>query len=284
MRIIVTGGSGKVGRAAVKAVKAAGHKVVNLDLRPSPDDVRTLLVDLADFGAAMGALSGVDTVSGVPDAVLHLAGIPMPGLATDQKTFENNTLSTYNVFSACKRLGVRKIVWASSETILGLPFDIPPDFAPIDETHPDRPGWSYALSKQLGETMADTFARWDPKASIISLRFSNVYDEADYGQLAQIHERPASRRFNLWGYVDARDCGEACRLAIEADLVGHHRMVIAADDTISDRPSAQLMAEFFPTTPLRGEISAHQSLLSSATAERLIGYRPRRSWRNLARS
>ena len=283
MRIIVSGGSGKVGRAAIKSLKAAGHKLVNLDIKPSPDGVRTLPVDLADFGAAMGTLSGIDTVSGVPDAVLHLAGIPMPGLTTDQKTFENNTLSTYNVFSACKRLGVRNIVWASSETILGLPFDIPPDFAPIDETHPDRPGWSYALSKQLGETMAETFARWDPQASITSLRFSNVYDAADYGQLAEIHMRPASRKFNLWGYVDARDCGEACRLAIEADLVGHHKMVVAAADTISDLPRAQLMAEFFPATPLRGDISTHQSLLSSATAERLIGYRPKYSWRDLAR-
>lgn len=282
MRIVVTGGSGKIGRAAIAALKAAGHRTVNFDVKPSPDGVRTVPVDAADFGALMGALSGIDAVGGPPDAVLHLAGIPAPGLAPDHTIFETNTLSTYNVFSAARRLGVKRVVWASSETLLGLPFDTPPDFAPLDETHPDRPQWSYALSKQMGETMADAFAAWDPAASITSLRFSNVFEPHDYAAIAAIHAKPAPRRMNLWSYVDARDAGEACKLALEAARPGHDRMIIAAADTLMDRPTAALMAEFFPGVPLRGDLSTFQSLLSSDKAGRLIGYRPRFSWRGAA--
>lgn len=279
MRVVVTGGSGKIGRAAIAALKAAGHRTINFDLRPSPDGGRALPVDAADFGQVLGALSGVDTLGGPPDAVVHLAGIPAPGLAPDQRIFEVNTLSTYNVFSACQRLGVQRIVWASSETILGLPFASPPDFAPLDETHPDRPEWSYSLTKQLGETMAVAFSRWRAEAAITSLRFSNVFEPHEYADMAAIQARPAARRFNLWSYVDARDAGEACRLAVETAAPGHEAMIIAAADTLMDRPSADLMAEFYPEVPLRGALDGFQSLLSSNKAGRLIGYAPRFSWR-----
>ena len=281
MRIIVSGGSGKVGRAAITALKAAGHKVVNLDIKPSPDGARTIPVDCANFGEVMGALSGIDTASATPDAVVHLAGIPTPGISTDHRVFENNTMSTYNVFSACIRLGIKRLVWASSETVLGLPFDEPPAFAPLDETHPDRPNWSYALSKALGESMADNFVRWQDDLSIISLRFSNVYSGDDYQAVPEIQRRTGSRKFNVWGYVDARDCGEACRLAVEAALPGHTRLIIAAADTLMDTPSAELMAEHFPTTPLREGLGTYESLLSSKAAAKLIGYLPKHSWRDL---
>jgi len=280
MRVVVTGGSGKVGRAAVRALKAAGHRTVNFDIRPSADAGRYVAVDCGDFGAVMGALSGIDTVGGAPDAVVHLAGIPSPGLAVDHRTFEFNTLSTYNVFSACARLGVKRIVWASSETILGLPFTTPPAFAPLDEAHPDRPEWSYALAKHVGEAMAAQFVRWDPKLSITSLRFSNVFEAHDYGQVPQIQARPEARKVNLWGYVDARDAGEACRLAVENAAPGHEAMIIAAADSLMDTPSAELMESYFPDTPLR-EVEGTQSLLSSAKAGRLIGYEPRHSWRDV---
>jgi nucleoside-diphosphate-sugar epimerase len=211
--------------------------------------------------------------------VVHLAGIPMPGLASDHRTFEVNTRSTYNVISACARLGIKKLVWASSETILGLPFTTPPEFAPLDESHPDRPSWSYALAKQLGETMAENFARWHPDLAILSLRFSNVFAREDYAQLPQIQANPKWRKMNLWAYVDAEDAAEACCLAVEASLTGHHRMIVAAADTLMDVPSAGLMAEHFPDVPLRG-VAGNQSLLSSARAGELIGYAPKVSWRD----
>ena len=281
LRVAVTGGSGKVGRAAIKALKAAGHRPVNFDLKPSPDGVRTVIADFADFGQAMGALAGIDTQGhGPPDAVVHLAGIPAPGIAPDHTIFNNNTLSTYNVFAACRRLGINRVVWASSETVLGLPFDIPPDYAPLDEGHPLRPAWSYSLSKRLGETMADDFVRWDPDFSVRSLRFSNVFAPEDYAKLAAIQANPGPRKMNLWGYVDARDCGEACRLAVETAQPGHEPMIIAAADTLMDIASAKLMATYFPDVPVRGKLKAHQTLLSVARAERVIGYRPAHSWRD----
>lgn len=277
--IVITGSSGKLGQFAVKALRKAGHRVVGLDLVVPTAPARFIRCDCTDFGEVMSALSGIDITGGVPDAVVHLAGIPMPGMASDHRTFEVNVRSTYNVMSSCARLGIRKLVWASSETILGLPFTTPPEFAPIDESHPDRPEWSYALAKQLGETMADGFARWHPAMSILSLRFSNVFAAADYATLTALQDKPAARKMNLWSYVDAEDAGEACRKAVEADISGHHRMIVAAGDTIMETPSAQLMAAHFPDVPLR-TVTGNQSLLSSDRARALIGYEPCFGWRD----
>ena len=286
MRVAVTGSAGKIGREAVRALREAGHRVIGLDLRAATlDGVRTAAVDCTDFGAVIGALSGVDTMFGMaplpqmPDAVVHLAGIPAPGLADDTRTFNVNTLSTYNVFSACARLGITRIVWGSSETILGLPFTTPPAFLPIDETHPDRPNWSYAMAKFLGEQMADQMTRSNPRLSIASLRFSNVFDRDDYAQQPAAAARPVVRKFNVWGYVDARDAGEACRLAVEADFAGHERLIIAATDNITGHPSADLAAAHFPDCPVRGALDDDVSLLSSARAKTVIGYEPRFGWR-----
>ena len=280
MIVAVTGSAGKIGRHAVAALRAGGHRVIGLDLRAAnADGVRTVSCDCTDFGQVMGTLSGVDTMAR-PDAIVHLAGIPMPGLATDQQTFAANTLSTYNVFSAAARLGIQRIAWGSSETILGLPFATPPAFAPLDETHPDRPEWSYSLSKKLGETMAEEFCRWNPGMAIASLRFSNVYDQSDYAQRGAIEANPALRKGNLWGYVDARDAAEACRLAVEAPLQGHQPMIVAAADTVVGTPTAELLAAHFPDVPLRSPLAGNASILSSARAAELIGYQPRYSWRN----
>lgn len=280
MYIVVTGSAGKLGRTAVAALRGAGHRVVGLDIAGPVAAARSLRADCTQFGEVMGALSGIDISGAVPDAVVHLAGIPMPGLATDHRTFEVNTLSTYNIFSACARLGIRRVVWASSETILGLPFAVPPAFVPIDEAHPDNPCWSYALAKQLGETMADSICRWTPGMTIVSLRFSNVFAAEDYAELAAIQENPRWRKMNLWSYVDAEDAGEACRLAVEADLDGHHRMIIAAADTLMDGATSDLAAEFLADVPVRGALEGHMSFLSSRTAAEKIGYKPQFSWRD----
>jgi nucleoside-diphosphate-sugar epimerase len=280
MHVVVTGGAGKVGREAVAALRRAGHSTAVWDLNPGRGGLK---VDCADFGQVFGAMSGSDPARRAADAVVHLAGIPAPGLTPDHVVFQVNTMSTYNVFSAAMRLGIKRVVWASSETILGLPFDTPPDFAPLDESHPDRPEWSYSLSKTAGELMAEHFVRWRPEMSIASLRFSNVYEAADYARLDQIQARPEQRRFNLWGYVDARDAGEACRLAVEADFAGHEAMIIAAADSLMPIPSTSLLEQHFPTVPIRGELAGEASLLSSDKAARLIGYRPAHSWRDAAK-
>jgi nucleoside-diphosphate-sugar epimerase len=280
MRIAVTGSSGKLGKVAVAALRAAGHRVTGFDIVSSVYGDDTVRLDCADFGAVMGALSGVDTAARRFDAVLHLAGIPKPGATTDEAAFRVNVMGTYNVFSAAARLGIGRVVWASSETILGLPFAEPPQFAPIDETHPLLPNWSYALSKRLGETMADEFARWHSALAIVSLRFSNVYVAEDYAALPQIQADPASRKWNLWSYVDARDAAEACRCALEAQTTGHEAMIIAAADNLIGQPSRELMAAHFAGVPLAETLAGEASLLSSAKAGTRIGFVPKVSWRS----
>lgn len=280
MQVAVTGSAGKIGRAAVAALLAKGHRVVGLDRTLwSIPGMHPLICDCTDFGQVMGALSGAD-IAGRIDAVVHLAGIPAPGLAPDHVVFNTNFFSTYNVFSAAARLGIKRVAWASSESILGVPFAIPPEFAPIDESISVRAEWSYSLSKKLGEQMADEFCRWHSDLSIVSLRFSYVCIADDYLPQPAVEADPSLRTFNLWGYVDARDAGEACRLAVEAPLTGHERLIIAAADTFVSTPSAELMARYFPNVPVRKALEGNESLLSSARATELIGYRPQYSWRN----
>ena len=280
MRIAVTGSNGKLGRVTAEALRSAGHRVTGFDLASSVYGDDTVRLDCADFGAVMGALSGVDTAARRFDAVLHLAGIPKPGATTDEEAFRVNVLGTYNVFSSAARLGIGRVVWASSETILGLPFAEPPQFAPVDETHPLLPTWSYALGKLVGETMAEQFARWHPAMAIVSLRFSNVYSRADYAALPAIQTDPVSRKWNLWSYIDAEDAAEACRCALEAKTTGHKPLIIAAADNLMGQPSRDLMAAHFPGVPLSEALAGEASLISSARAGELIGFAPRVSWRS----
>ncbi len=271
-RVVVTGGSGKAGRAVLAALGAAGYEVLNVDLTIG-DDHPGVAADLVDLGQASELVAGVE-------AVVHLAAIPAPGLRSEGDTFRVNTLSTYNVFSAAVRAGVERVVWASSETVLGLPFDArPPEFAPVDETHPPRPESSYALSKLVGEQMAAQFGRWSG-IPIVGLRYSNIMEPDDYAAFPSYWEDPRLRAWNLWGYVDAADVAQATRLALEAPLEGTPVFIVAAADTVMDRPSGDLMAEVFPRVPLTRPLPGHQTLLSIERAAAALGYRPARSWRD----
>jgi nucleoside-diphosphate-sugar epimerase len=171
------------------------------------------------------------------------------------------------------------VVWASSETVLGLPFDQPPEFAPIDETHPPRPESSYALSKLVGETMAAQFAR-QTRIPFVGLRISNIMEPADYARFPSFQEDARLRKWNLWGYVDARDVAAAVRGALEADISGAEVCIVAAADTVMRRDSADLMAEVFPTVPLRGTVSGRETLLSIGRAQELLAYAPAHSWQD----
>jgi nucleoside-diphosphate-sugar epimerase len=271
MRIVVTGGSGKGGRWVVRDLREHGHDVVNVDLRSDGGPNHAMVVaDLTDLGQAHDVIAGVD-------AVVHFAAIPAPGLRADGETFRINTLSTYNVFAAAVATGARRVVWASSETVLGLPFDRPPDFAPIDETITPRPESSYALSKLVGETLAEQFARRS-STGFVGLRISNIMEPDDYAAFPTYLDDPSIRKWNLWGYVDARDVATAARLALEAPIDGADVCIIAAADTVMTRPSADLMAEVFPDVPLTRPLEGRETLLSIDRARRVLGYQPAHRW------
>ncbi|MGO9410904.1 MAG: NAD-dependent epimerase/dehydratase family protein [Spirochaetia bacterium] len=198
---------------------------------------------------------------------------------TEEATFRTNAESTFNVFAAATALRLERVVWASSETTLGLPFDREkPAFAPIDESHPLYPESSYALSKVLGEEMARQYNRWTG-IPFVGLRFSNIIEPGDY-QAFPYWKDTKLRKWNLWGYVDARDVAQSCRLALEKPARGAEAFIIAAADTVMNRPSKALMAEVYPSVSLRGDVGEFETLLSIKKARSVLGYSPRWSWRD----
>jgi nucleoside-diphosphate-sugar epimerase len=273
VKVVVTGASGKAGRAVVRELVDHEHEVLSVDVVPPAESAPpVLLADLTDFGQTVECLTGVE-------AVVHLAAIPAPHIRTEETTFRTNMLSTYNVFEAARLLRLDRVVWASSETILGLPFDRePPAYAPIDEEHPPRPESSYALSKLLSEELGRQLHRWTGTPHV-ALRFSNIMEPPDYERFPSFWSDASLRRWNLWGYVDARDVAQSCRLALDADAGAEH-FIVAAADTVMNRPSVELMAEIYPSVPYRSTAGEFDTLLSIQKARRLLGYEPQWSWRD----
>lgn len=279
MRIALTGSSGKLGRVVARELRANGYQVIGMDITGTrgPDFVQ---VDLTDYGQVIDAFTAVgDRHDGI-DAVVHLGAIPAPGIRSDVATFHNNMPATFNVFWAAVRLGIRRIVYASSETVLGLPFDVPPPYVPVDEDYPARPESVYSLVKTLEEQLATELVRWHPDLSITALRFSNVMDPEDYAEFPSFDADATLRKWNLWGYIDARDGAQAVQRALEVAPPGFDRFIIAAADTVMSRPNAELLAEVFPDVPIKAGFTPNETLLSIAKARRLLGYAPRHSWRD----
>ncbi|MCU1409797.1 MAG: UDP-glucose 4-epimerase [Rhodoglobus sp.] len=275
--IAVTGGSGKLGRAVVQALRDEGNEVLVLDRVASPGGTR---VDLSDYGQTVDALLGVQDRHEGLDAIVHLAAIPAPGIVPDAETFRNNMLTTFNVFQGAKRAGIRRIVYASSETVLGLPFDTPPPYIPVDEEYDTRPESVYSMVKRLEEDMAKTFVRWDAALSITALRFSNVMAPEDYAEFPSFDADPLRRKWNLWGYIDARDGAQAVSRALATAKPGFEAFIIAAADTVMSRANASLVEAVFPGVEIRGDLGEHDTMLSIAKARRMLGYEPRHSWRD----
>jgi nucleoside-diphosphate-sugar epimerase len=283
-RICVTGATGKAGLATVLHLREHGHEVVATDIALSGDDVAAgvLAADLTDYGQATEVLRGID-------AVVHLANIPAPGRSTPAVTFHANVAMNFNIFHAAAALGLSKVVWASSETTLGLPFGHGPEqspgapgelrYAPVDEDHFPYPATTYALSKVTSETIAEQISRWSG-IPFVGLRISNIMEPHDYRRFPSYWPDPHSRKWNLWGYVDVRDVAAACRLGLEADVTGSQNVIIAAADTVMNRPSRDILAEVFPDVPLTREIAEFGSLLATDRAKQVIGYEPGHSWRD----
>lgn len=277
MRIALTGVTGKLGSVVARELRAAGHDVTGFDVVGSRA-AGFVQIDLTDYGQVVDALGGVDRADPF-DAVVHLAAIPAPGLRTDVATFHNNMPSTFNVFWAAARLGIRRIVYASSETVLGLPFDVPPPYIPVDEEYPPRPESVYSIVKTLEEQLARELVRWHPDLSVSALRFSNVMAPEDYASFPDFQHDALVRKWNLWGYIDARDGAQAVEKALLNAPAGFEAYIIAAADTVMERPNAELIAEVFPGVEMRGEPGPHETLLSIDKARRILGFSPQHSWR-----
>lgn len=272
--VVVTGSSGKAGLAAVKELTAQGFHVTGVDLNVAPADLGALGVqaDLTDLGQVFEVLLGAD-------AVVHMANIPAPDLYAPGRTFTENITANYNVFSAAADLKLKRVIWASSETTLGLPFDTPPRYAPVDEAHYPVPESSYALSKVASEAIAEQFARWSG-IPFVGLRFSNILNPKAYQRFPEYWQDASTRKWNLWGYVDERDVAQSCHVALTADTQGSENFIIAAADTVMNRPSRDLMAEVFPGVKVADELSEFGTLLAIDKARAMLGYHPKHSWRD----
>lgn len=278
MRIVVTGSNGKLGREVFRGLVDAGHEVFGLDAVGVRADNFTR-IDLTNYGSVVDAFSSVDNRYAGVDAVVHLAAIPAGGYETDSATFFNNMNSTFNVFQAARRVGIKRIVYASSETLLGIPFDIDPPYLPVDEDYPSRPESMYSVVKHLEEELAAKLVRWDPELSITGLRFSNVLDQTDYENQSRWEADPTLRIWNLWGYIDTRDGALAVLRALENGKPGFETFIIANADSVLATPTAELASEYFPAVELKRPLEGNETLLSIDKARRLLKFEPQHSWR-----
>ena len=281
-KILVTGGSGKAGKATINKLLEKNYDVFNVDLINNQElNTPFTCVNLENFGETLEAMTQIDDrINGI-DAIVHQAAIPAPGLYPNHKTFRVNMLSTYNVFQCAEIMKINNIVWASSETVLGLPFDTYPPYVPIDEDYPPRPESSYSLSKVMGEELARQYCRRNKDMKIFGLRYSNIMEEKDYESFRDFQEDPYIRKWNFWGYIDSRDVGQACLLALESDLKGADNFIIAADDTVMNKTNKELLDAVFPNIKIKGDIEDHKTLLSNSKAKKILGFQPKYSWRDL---
>ena len=289
-RIVFTGGSGKAGRHAIPHLVAHGYSVLNVDLKPLDGlNVPTLVADLTDSGQAFNALTIHPTFEGFtlghaprpPDAVVHFAAIPRVLIEPDNVTFSTNVISTYNVIEAAMKLGVRKVIIASSETTYGVCFaEGDKDFHsfPLEEDYDVDPMDSYGLSKVCNEKTARAFAmRY--RADIYALRIGNVIEPHEYRMFERFLADPPSRKRNAWSYIDARDLGEIVRLCIEKDGLGF-QVFNAVNDTITlNTPTKEALAKLCPKTPITREMGEYEAPLSNRKACEVLGFKEQHNWR-----
>jgi len=288
-RIIVTGGSGKIGAWILKELLDTGHEVLNVDLKPAADPrCRTLIADLTDSGQAFGAIgvyTGIDelqpSLRAQPvDVLVHFAAIPRVQLVPDAEVFRINTTSTYNVMEAAVRAGIRKVVFASSEATYGVVFaeeQLDPEYFPVDEEHPTVPMDAYGLSKVVNERTAAAFhAR--AGGDFYGLRIGDVMAPPDYAKFPLWSSDPAIRKREMWAYVDVRDVAQMVRLCVDTDGLGLQVFNAFAGESAHALPTRELAGKFYPKVPVREEIAEHGSLVSNRKAQRLLGFEQRYRW------
>jgi nucleoside-diphosphate-sugar epimerase len=292
MRVFFTGGSGKAGRHAITYLQAQGHTVVNADRVPSGLDVSELLIDLCDSGQVIGAMSQyadfheLEPGTGVPkyDAVVHFAAVPRVMIGTDGECFRQNTLSTYNVIEAAVKLGIPKVIFASSETTYAVCFadgELKPEYVPIDEDHPTVPHDSYAMSKVCNEVTGKSFQARSG-IDIYGLRINNVIEPHEYAeQFPAYMDDPALRRRNIFAYIDARDLGHMVDCCLKTDGLGYEVFNVSNDDLSVGITSDEVIERFYQGVPVKRDMRPDETFYANDKAKRMVGFAPKHSWREV---
>lgn len=290
-RILFTGGSGKAGKHVIAYLLNQGHRVMNVDLvRLDYPGVDNLVADITDSGQmfnAMSSYAGLDELepgNGVPvfDAVVHFAAIPRILITPDNETFRVNTIGTYNVIEAAVKLGIKKIIIASSETTYGICFSdgqTAPHVLPLQEDYDVDPMDSYGLSKVVNEKTARAFQRRSG-FDIYALRIGNVIEPHEYAELFPLYfKNPAMRRRNAFCYIDARDLGQIVDLCLKNDNLGFQIFNAGNDHNGAIIPAKELAERFFPGVPVTRELEEHEALFSNRKIREVLGFKEQHNWR-----
>jgi nucleoside-diphosphate-sugar epimerase len=290
-RILFTGGSGKAGKHVIPYLLDQGHKVLNVDLKPLDyPGVNNLIADITDSGQMFNAMSSYANLgeqeagTGVPkfDAVVHFAAVPRILINPDNETFRVNTVGTYNVIEAAVKLGIKKIIIASSETTYGICFSdgqTDPNSLPLEEDYDVDPMDSYGLSKVVNEKTARSFQRRSG-FDIYALRIGNVIEPHEYAQLfPHYFENPEVRRRNAFCYIDARDLGQIVDLCLQKNDLGYQVFNAGNDDNGAIIPSKELAEQFFPGVPITRELEKHEALFSNRKIREMLGFKEQHNWR-----
>ena len=290
MRLLFTGGSGKAGKHCIDYLRNQGHTILNVDLIDlGHDSVQTRLADITDAGQIFDVMSSyanyheLDLEQGVPkfDAVIHFAAIPRLMMTSDNECYRVNTLGTYNVLDAAIKFGIKKIIFASSETTYGVCFadgEVKPDYLPIDENHPTIPQDSYAMSKVVNEATAKSFQRRSG-IDIYGLRINNVIEPHEYKEKFPVYmENPDLRRRNIFSYIDARDLGQMVQKCLDTDGLGYEVFNVSNDDHSVGLSSEELIETYYQGVEIKTP-KVPESFYTNEKAKQLLGFQPCHSWR-----
>jgi nucleoside-diphosphate-sugar epimerase len=277
-KVVVTGGSGRLGHFVIRELLARRYQVLSLDrVAPREKLCMSWLVDLRHPGDLFEALRGAF-------GIIHLGAYQAPNLAPDAETLSNNVSATYNVLRAAADMGVKRVVMASSTAAFGFIYATKlwaPEYLPLDEHHPSTPQDSYGLSKVLGERIADSIVSLYPEMTLSSLRFPGVNFDLSYESFRERWRNPRSRRSGFWTYIDARDAAVTCRLALEAKFHGHEVFIASAPLNCMIQPTLQLVKRFLPRgAKIRKVSGTHWSCVDSSKARRVLGFKPEHVWQN----
>lgn len=277
MRVLVTGGSGLTGFAVVQELVQRSFDVLSVDRVPLPQPVtRFKLIDCEDIGQVYSVCAGVD-------AIIHLAAIPRPTFHTPDRVFQTNVMACFNIFEVAATLGISRVIYVSSVSVLGVPFSytsVEPHYVPIDENHPRIPEDAYALSKYIGEELAEAFVRrCAGRLSVVSLRLPWVHTPETFKEQLWPHwADPAFGATNLWSYIDTRDVAQVCRLALAAEIEGHEAFFVSAANSFMNEDTAPLVREYYPKTLIRPGFVGNRSLLDTTKAASRLQFSPAYSW------